>query len=119
MTESENPTRFDYELILKSFNQHEFGRAIPPQEYLNMYDSIQYALQTMLKYQKQIEMLERGDFVLVPKYPTEAMCRAGESSSGSSNDTPFLGEPWTPENVELIYKDMIKTAQEEQAEGNG
>ena len=49
----------------------------------------------------------RTESLLVPREPTEAMCRAGESCEGSSSDMPFIGGSYTPENVELIYKAMI------------
>lgn len=47
---------------------------------------------------------------LVPKEPTEDMCCAGESSVGGSNSKPWMGGVYTPENVELIYKDMLAAA---------
>lgn len=51
--------------------------------------------------------------VLVPKEPTERMCRAGEECEGGSTSTPWLDGEYTPENVELIYKAMISAAQGE------
>lgn len=44
---------------------------------------------------------------LVPVEPTEAMCRAGESSKGASSTETWVDGSYTPENVEVIWKDML------------
>lgn len=44
---------------------------------------------------------------LVPIKPTEAMCRAGESSAGASKKENWIDGFYTPENVELIWRDML------------
>ncbi|GAA4108531.1 hypothetical protein ACFFTN_01145 [Aminobacter aganoensis] len=47
---------------------------------------------------------------LVPVEPTEAMCRSGESSKGASSPESWVDGSYTPENVELIWKDMLAAA---------
>lgn len=49
-------------------------------------------------------------YVIVPKEPTEQMCRAGEECDGSSNSGPWLDGGYKPENVELIFKAMISAS---------
>lgn len=49
-------------------------------------------------------------YVIVPKEPTEQMCRAGEECDGSSNSGPWLDGGYKPENVELIFKTMISAS---------
>lgn len=48
--------------------------------------------------------------------PTEAMCRTGESSKGASSPESWVDGSYTPENVELIWKDMIDAALKGEAE---
>lgn len=45
--------------------------------------------------------------------PSEGMCRAGEESDGGSSDEPYFDGLYTPENVEIIFKEMINAAIEE------
>lgn len=54
----------------------------------------------------QNQMVPTG-WTVVPVEPTEAMCRAGESSKGASSPEAWVDGSYTPENVELIWKDML------------
>lgn len=57
-----------------------------------------------------LSALEAAGFRVVPVEPTEEMCRAGENSVGGSSSAIWIGNSYMPENVELIYKDMIASA---------
>lgn len=56
--------------------------------------------------------LSEAGYAVVPRAATEAMCRAGESCDGSSGFGPWLDGDYEPENVELIWRAMIQSAEE-------
>lgn len=56
-----------------------------------------------------VQLIFEG-YAVVPAEPTEAMCRAGESSKGGSSSETWVDGSYTPENVELIWKDMVAAA---------
>jgi hypothetical protein len=52
------------------------------------------------KLKRLAERLQRGEV-------SEEMCRIAEDCEGSSTEGEYLGMPWIPENVEIIFKAMV------------
>lgn len=71
-------------------------------------------VQTAKQALQQSLSIAKGKKVAVPVDASEEMCRAGESCDGGSSTERWLGDDYTPENVELIYKAMIERSQNDE-----